>query len=75
MSDTRSETDTLPAGLDEFLDAAGWAGAALEPLAGDASFRRYFRLRDGPRTAMLMDAPPPEEDPRPFLHVGTVADG
>lgn len=63
-------TDVLPAGLDDFLNEAGWAGAAVEPLAGDASFRRYFRIRaaDG-STAMLMDAPPPHEDPRPFLHV------
>jgi hypothetical protein len=58
---------TLPEGLDAFLETAGWAGAAIEPLAGDASFRRYFRLRDGGKTAMLMDAPPPNEDPGPFL--------
>ena len=60
---------TVPAGIEEFLAAAGWGGAAIEPLAGDASFRRYFRLRDGARTAMLMDAPPPEEDTGPFLDV------
>ena len=56
-----------PEGLDEFLSASGWAGAAAEPLAGDASFRRYFRIRRGAETAMLMDAPPPNEDPAPFL--------
>ena len=62
--------DASPAGLEEFLNEAGWAGAAVEPLAGDASFRRYFRIRAGDgRSAMLMDAPPPHEDPRPFLHV------
>lgn len=58
---------TLPQGLDAFLTQAGWDDAAIEPLAGDASFRRYFRLRRGERTAMLMDAPPPNEDPEPFL--------
>jgi len=57
----------LPEGLDAFLAGAGWRGAAIEPLAGDASFRRYFRVRDGERSAMLMDAPPPNEDPGPFL--------
>ena len=58
----------LPAGLDAFLANAGWGDAAIEPLAGDASFRRYFRLRrDSGQTAMLMDAPPPNEDPQPFL--------
>lgn len=60
----------VPAGLDEFLEHAGWGGAAVEPLPGDASFRRYFRIRNGSGTAMLMDAPPPHEDPGPFLHVG-----
>jgi aminoglycoside/choline kinase family phosphotransferase len=61
---------TLPEGLDDFLNEAGWAGAQVEPLPGDASFRRYFRIRNGETSAMLMDAPPPNEDPRPFLHVG-----
>ena len=50
-----------------FLADAGWGGARIEPIAGDASFRRYFRIIDGDRSAMLMDAPPPNEDPRPFL--------
>jgi aminoglycoside/choline kinase family phosphotransferase len=58
---------TLPAGVETFLETAGWADAAIEPLAGDASFRRYFRVRKGDKTAMLMDAPPPNEDPTPFL--------
>ncbi len=60
----------LPVGLDEFLVGAGWGGADVSPLPGDASFRRYFRIRRGDQRAMLMDAPPPHEDPRPFLHVG-----
>ena len=57
----------LPDGLDAFLQTAGWSGAVVEPLAGDASFRRYFRIRMGDNTAMLMDAPPPEEDAGPFV--------
>lgn len=56
-----------PAASDDFLAANGWAGAAVVPLAGDASFRRYFRVHDGARRAVLMDAPPPHEDPRPFI--------
>lgn len=61
---------TLPDGLDAFVAAAGWSGAAVEPLPGDASFRRYFRLRRASgETAMLMHAPPPHEDPVPFLDV------
>lgn len=58
---------TLPEGAASFLARAGWHDAAIEPLAGDASFRRYFRLRRGEQTALLMDAPPPSEDPTPFL--------
>jgi N-acetylmuramate 1-kinase len=53
----------------EFLAASGWAGAEILPLAGDASFRRYFRVVHGNRSAVLMDAPPPHEDPRPFVAV------
>lgn len=59
----------LPEGLHQFLDTAGWADAAIDPIPGDASFRRYFRIRVGERRAMLMHAPPPHEDPRPFLDV------
>lgn len=60
-------TDTIPAGIEPFLSTSGWAGAAIEPLPGDASFRRYFRVRKGDQPAMLMHAPPPHEDPQPFL--------
>ena len=41
---------------------AGWADARLLPLAGDASSRRYFRLVDGDRSAVLMDAAPGTTD-------------
>ena len=54
-----------PAHAPEFLASCGWQGAEILPLAGDASFRRYFRVVDGDRSAVLMDAPPPHEDPRP----------
>lgn len=60
---------TLPDGLHDFLREAGWGDAAIDPLPGDASFRRYFRLRENGRGAMLMHAPPPYEDPKPFLDV------
>lgn len=58
-----------PPHADDFLSAAGWGGATVLPLAGDASFRRYFRVRHDGREAVLMDAPPPHEDPRPFVRV------
>ncbi len=58
---------TIPSGVDAFLNKAGWIGATVEPLPGDASFRRYFRIRRSAGNAMLMHAPPPNEDPEPFL--------
>ena len=58
-----------PAHAPEFLASCGWEGAEILPLAGDASFRRYFRVVHGDRSAVLMDAPPEHEDVRPFLAV------
>ena len=52
-----------------FLAKAGWGDVPRGPLAGDASFRRYDRLAGGGRRAVLMDAPPPHEDVRPFLAI------
>lgn len=58
-----------PVHAPDFLARAGWGGAVILPLAGDASFRRYFRVVDDDRTAVLMDAPPPEEDVAPFAAI------
>jgi len=51
------------AAVQDFLSAAGWGDAHSTPLAGDASARRYLRLRraDGAR-AVLMAAPPAPDD-------------
>ena len=38
-------------------------------IAGDASFRRYFRVRVNGESRILMDAPPPGEDVRPFVDI------
>ncbi|GGC15903.1 aminoglycoside phosphotransferase [Oxalicibacterium flavum] len=44
--------------------------ASLRPASADASFRRYFRAEDKEgRSWIVMDAPPPQEDVQPFLHV------
>ncbi|MFN3076962.1 MAG: aminoglycoside phosphotransferase family protein [Alphaproteobacteria bacterium] len=56
-------------GIVRFLEGAGWGGARRGPLAGDASFRRYDRIENEGRRAVLMDAPPPQEDVRPFLRI------
>ena len=52
-----------------FLQEAGWGDAERGILAADASFRRYDRLKKGDQRAVLMDAPPPKEDVRPFLAI------
>ena len=58
------------AALRAWLGAVAGAGEwRLEPLAGDASFRRYLRLRTDHETFVVMDAPPEREDSRPFVHV------
>lgn len=54
---------SLPPQMDLRLDT-------LQPASSDASFRRYFRLQAANGTAIVMDAPPPHEDVRPFLHAG-----
>lgn len=43
--------------------------ARIEPASSDASFRRYFRAFCDERTVIVMDAPPPTEDVRPYLRV------
>ena len=49
--------------MEAFLAAAGWDDAVRSPLPGDASTRRYIRLRRGERSAMLMDQPQTAETP------------
>ena len=49
------------------------------PASADASFRRYFRYKftdgDSQRSLIGMDAPPPQEDCRPFVRIaGLFAD-
>jgi aminoglycoside/choline kinase family phosphotransferase len=58
-----------PEAAPDFLAEHGWGGADIRPLAGDASFRRYFRVHRGEDSAVLMDAPPEHEDVGPFLTV------
>jgi aminoglycoside/choline kinase family phosphotransferase len=52
-----------------FLRAHGWGQAERRRLAGDASFRKYDRINTPEATVVLMDAPPPQEDVRPFVRI------
>jgi len=59
--------------IQDFLKKHGWDKAARGRLAGDASFRKYDWLKDQTNThsprVVLMDAPPPQEDVRPFVRI------
>ncbi len=64
-------TDARLSLIDRFLTHAGWGAATREPLAGDASARRYVRLQGADGTAVLMDADPGRgESVERFLQVG-----
>ncbi len=60
---------SAPSRSTRFLRRPAGPMPSARPLAGDASFRRYCRLARNGATTMLMDAPPPQEDVRPYLAV------
>ncbi|HEU0230034.1 MAG TPA: phosphotransferase [Burkholderiaceae bacterium] len=70
---TPPESDSRMAALGAWLDSLApkhhLRVDTLCAASSDASFRRYFRLQAGERTLIVMDAPPPHEDCRPFVHV------
>ncbi len=47
----------------------------LRPASADASFRRYLRIQGDAASFIVMDAPPPQEDVRPFVHVAGLIAG
>lgn len=57
MSAERSQS------IESFLKQAGWSDAERIPLTGDASTRRYIRLKRSGQTALLMDQPQGAEAP------------
>ena len=65
-----------PSGTARLNAAQTWTAAqlgldtvALNPVAQDASFRRYFRVQTGTESLILMDAPPQFENSAPFLDI------
>jgi N-acetylmuramate 1-kinase len=59
----------------DFLNASGWGDAVQMPLGGDASFRCYHRLHLGHHRAIVMDAPPPQEDAGLYVAVAAILRG
>jgi aminoglycoside/choline kinase family phosphotransferase len=65
--------------LDRYASLQDWIGRqfpgkafTLSPASADASFRRYFRVTLPDSTLIAMDAPPPQEDCRPFIRVAAL---
>ena len=63
--------------LAPLVDEHALVPATLAPASADASFRRYLRIQHSSAPALgssfiIMDAPPPQEDVRPFLHVASL---
>ena len=66
-----SVTDERKDALEYWLSAqASFGSARLETASEDASFRRYFRLSEGGRSWIVMDAPPDLEPCEPFVRIG-----
>jgi aminoglycoside/choline kinase family phosphotransferase len=62
--------DARLAALKHWVDGVdAVAGSDLALASGDASFRRYFRLKKGGESFIVMDAPPPQEDCLPFIRI------
>jgi aminoglycoside/choline kinase family phosphotransferase len=59
--------------LDALAPRHGLHANTLRSASSDASFRRYFRIDGAPGTSyIVMDAPPPQEDVRPFVAVAAL---
>lgn len=76
MPDQDVRLQHLKVWLDEQLAplfaAQGWGAvppATLTAASSDASFRRYFRWEGDGRSFVVMDAPPPQENCKPFVDI------
>ncbi|WPN46768.1 aminoglycoside phosphotransferase family protein [Pseudomonas sp. P8_241] len=76
MPDQDVRLQHLKVWLDEQLATLfaeqGWGcvpPATLTAASSDASFRRYFRWEGGDRSFIVMDAPPPQENCKPFVDI------
>ncbi|MFB4392399.1 MULTISPECIES: aminoglycoside phosphotransferase family protein [unclassified Pseudomonas] len=76
MPDHDPRLQQLTVWLDEQLDLLfqgnGWGSVpsgSLTAASSDASFRRYFRWEGAGHSFVVMDAPPPQENCRPFVDI------
>ncbi len=57
---------------DWLVQVLGHQDFTLAPASADASFRRYFRVSAHGQHSIIMDAPPEQEDCRPFIAVSAL---
>ena len=72
MATTDNRLQSLNHWITSLADRFGLEPATLAPASNDASFRRYFRIAAAGGSCIVMDAPPPQEDCRPFVHAARV---
>ncbi len=64
------------AALEQWLqNGAGLSQISIHALAGDASFRRYYRINTPVASFVAMDAPPPQENVSPFIAIAKALRG
>jgi aminoglycoside/choline kinase family phosphotransferase len=69
MPDMDSTDNRYQQLLDWLRTDLGRPVESIAPASSDASFRRYFRIHSEGKTYIVMDAPPPKENVRPFVAI------
>lgn len=70
---TMQTLDQRLANLQEWIEKQiQTSNFTVSPLAGDASFRRYFRVKHEQQSFVAMDAPPDKEDSLPFVTIAKI---
>jgi len=70
MTGKRAENDRRLHAIEHWLRYdIGLNYHSIELASADASFRRYFRVVAGNSSSIVMDAPPQQEDIRPFVSI------
>ena len=63
-------SDPRLAQLDEWIkETLGVSDFSLDPVSGDASFRRYFRFKSDKAQYIAVDAPPEKESNESFINI------
>ena len=68
-TDPNARAQALQHWLQDIAPAHQLQLESLQPASSDASFRRYFRVQAAGGSLIVMDAPPPMENVRPFVRV------